>query len=134
MNQRFVPARKGTILIPSGPTDHLHFICSDPVFYPYLAKECLLLVNISTVDPDLETDSACILQAGDHPFIRHNSYVYYRKADIFGVDSVSRNVAEGNFIAHAPCTDDIFQRILDGFAISEEVKPKIRSFYERYCI
>lgn len=134
MNNVFHPIKMGTILIPSGPSKHLHFICSDPVFYPALVKECVLVVNISTIDALLDYDKSCILQRSDHPFIKHPSYVYYRKADIFGADSISRNVAEGNFTLHVPCSEATFERIFGGFNISDEVRPKIKKFYQRYCL
>ncbi len=87
------PFRKGTILIPTGPCNHLHIICNNPVFYPKLAKECVLAVNISTVTTDIPYDISCVLNTGDHPFINRQSYVYYRKADIFGATAVAKNVA-----------------------------------------
>ena len=133
MTAIFVPLRKGTVLIPTGPTNHLHFICCDPVHYHNQNKECVLAVNISSIDEDIECDQTCTLNVGDHPFIKNPSYVYYRKAEIFGADNISRNVAEGNFIAHQPCNDATFNRILNGFEVSEEVRFKIKRFYEMYC-
>lgn len=127
------PLRKGTLLIPSGGTDHLFFICNDPVYYPKMAKECFLAVNISTVKPGIEHDSTCILNAGDHPFVHHSSFVYYKKADIFGAITVSQQIASGDIRTHAPCSDQTFSRILAGFGISPHVIPRIRLFYQKYC-
>ena len=128
------PFRKGTILIPTGPCDHLHIICNNPVFYPKLAKECVLAVNISTVTTDIPYDISCILNTGDHPFINRQSYVYYRKADIFGATAIAKNVADGSFTTHQPIDDTVFSKVLLGFSISDEVTPKIRQFYKSYCI
>lgn len=126
--------RKGTILIPTGPCDHLHVICNDPVFYPRLVKDCVLAVNLSTVNALIDCDNTCILKIGDHPFIKHDSYILYRKADIFGVNSISRSVDDGSFSTHQPFNDIAFEKILAGFAISKEVRPKIKSFYNKFCI
>lgn len=126
-------AKKGTILIPSGPVKHLHFVCSDPVFYPKTAKESILVVNISSIQEGLEHDETCVLDVGDHPFIAHPSYVYYRKADIFGADTVKRNIDDGTFDVHEPCGDGTFKRILEGFDISEDVTGKVLNFYQKYC-
>jgi hypothetical protein len=125
--------KKGTILIPTGSTEHLHFICCDTVFYPHLGKDCVLVVNISSIDDDLEYDKTCLLDVGDHPFVTHQSYVYYRKAAVYGANNISRNVAEGNFRIHQPCSEITFNRILNGFSESEEVSFKIKRFYEIYC-
>ncbi|RLA18787.1 MAG: hypothetical protein DRQ56_06745 [Gammaproteobacteria bacterium] len=122
----------GTILIPSGPADHLHFVCCAPVLYPQLAKECLLLVNISTIDPSLSHDPACILSPGDHPFINRPSYVYYRKADIFGCASIAQELIDGTFTTHASASDEIINRVLAGFSESREVRPKPLAFYNKY--
>ncbi|MFT4928535.1 MAG: hypothetical protein ACI8WB_004654, partial [Phenylobacterium sp.] len=97
-------------------------------------KDCVLVVNISSIDQMLAYDTSCILQPINHPFVKHPSYVYYRKADIFGADNISRNVAEGNFSAHQPCDELTFSRILNGFEISNEIRPKIKQFYFKYCV
>ena len=130
----YTPTRKGILLIPTGPCYHLHIICNDPVFYPFKIKECVLVVNISTVDPRIDYDETCLLNVGDHPFIKHESYVYYRKADILGAGSIARSVADGTFSTHAPFDDPVFNRVLAGFTASKEVHLKIRRFYENYCI
>lgn len=127
-------AKKGTILIPSGGVKHLHFVCSDPVFYPKYAKESVLVVNISSVPEEGEEyDGTCVLDVGDHPFVKHPSYVYYRKADIFGAESVQQRIDDGTFDVHQVCPDGTFARILDGFDISEDVSIKAHKFYEKYC-
>ena len=129
----YKPFRKGSLLIQSGPCLHLHAICNDPVFYPLLAKECFLAVNISSIDPVIQYDPSCILTVGNHLFIKHDSYVYYRKADIFGSTTTARLVAEGEISLHDTFTDAVFEKILDGFYKSKEVRPKIFKFFQRYC-
>ncbi|MFQ2178093.1 hypothetical protein [Aeromonas veronii] len=127
------PLRKGTLLIPSGGTDHLFFICNDPIFYPNLAKECFLAVNISTIKQGIEHDTTCQLNVGDHPFVRHPSFVFYKKAEIWGAVTVSQEIAMGNIRPHVPCEDPVFTRVLEGFGISPHVLPRIRAFYQKYC-
>lgn len=125
--------RKGTLLMQSGCTDHLFIICSDPVYYPKLAKECYLAVNVTSIKPEIEHDPACILDVGDHPFIRHPSYIYYKKADIWGLVTTSQSIANGDINIHNPCEDHLFNRVLSGFEISEFVKPTVMSFFRKYC-
>jgi hypothetical protein len=76
MTEPYIPMKKGTVLMPTGPVDHLHFICSDPVYYPAKVKECVLIVNISSIDDGSDYDQTCILNAEEHPFIKHPSYIY----------------------------------------------------------
>ncbi len=133
MTQQYCPYRKGTVLIPSGPSNHLHIICCDPVFYPRTASECVLVVNVSSIKQGIDYDRTCELRVGDHPFIVKPSYIYYRKADVFGSDNISRCVADGTFTVHQDCSSSTFERILAGFEVSEEVRPKVLKFYRGYC-
>ncbi|PTP23814.1 hypothetical protein CWO07_22730 [Vibrio splendidus] len=128
----FSPTRKGTVLIPTGPVKHLHFICNDPVYHAGLDRECVLVVNITTADDDEDYDKTCILDVGDHPFVKHKSYVFYKESEILVADNITRNVAEGNFAVHDPCSDIAFKRVVDGFDISDEVRIKIHRFYEKH--
>lgn len=127
------PYRKGTILIPSGPCRHLHIVCNDPVYYARKNTDCVLLVNISTVDPPIPFDPTCLINPGEHPFVIKQSYVYYRKADIFGATRVAQNIALGEFSVHQDISEALQIRILAGFFASDDVKPLIRQFAERHC-
>lgn len=141
MTDRPFIARKGTFLIPTGPQytsdteqiKHLHFVCSDVYFYPKKAKDSFLAVNITTIVPDQHHDNTCILNVGDHPFVRHPSYVLYREAAILGADTTASKIQSGEFSVHDPCTDEIFRRIVDGFEVSDEVRGEIQKFYLKYC-
>lgn len=128
-----VPIRKGTLLIPTGGTNHLFFVCNDPIFYPNLARECFLAVNISSIKAGIEHDTTCILAVGDHPFVRHPSFVYYKNANILGSVTVSQRIASGDIHTHQPCDDPTFTRILAGFDVSPYVVPRVKTFYKKYC-
>lgn len=128
-----LPYRKGTILIPSGPCRHLHIVCNDPVYYPRKNTDCVLLVNISSIDPLVPYDPACLINAGEHPFVIRQSYVYYKKADLFGAMRVAQNIATGDFSVHQDISDALQNRIIAGFFVSDNVTPKIRQFVERNC-
>jgi len=128
-----LPYRKGSVLIDSGSCKHLHVICNDPVHHPALGCYTVLAVNITSVNPALEYDASCVLQAGEHPFIKHDSYVYYRKADLFNADKMEQAINDGEFQIHHDFTDATFAKILKGFEISPEVSYKIQRFYEKHC-
>jgi hypothetical protein len=130
----FVPVQKGTIMLLSGAKEHLYFICNDPVFYPTLVKKCFLAVNLTSMNPDIEHDPTCTLTVGDHPFIKHDSYILYSKAAIFGEDTVTQQVISGDIRTHDDCDSVVFKRILAGFLVSGKVKPKIKHYYNQYCV
>lgn len=129
----FLPVKKGTVLIPSGKSNHLSIICCDPVYYPRTLTDSVLIVNISTVTSMPHVDDACILHKGDHPFINHDSFVFYSRADIFSVNSLKNNVDNGNFTPHKPCCDQVFTRVLNGFNVSKHTPYKVKQFYNNYC-
>lgn len=134
MTTGFSPVQKGTILLLSGAKEHIFFICNDPVFYPRLNKNTFLAVNLTSVSEEFESDNTCILNVGDHPFVKHPSYIFYRRAEIFGTETVTNGVSAGDIRVHQPCEIATFQRILDGFAVSPHVTPKIKGYYQRYCV
>ena len=71
-----------TVHIPSGPTgSHLFVVICEPcVVDCYGVRPHIILVGITTVYPTIPYDNACLLRVGDHPFIEHDSYIYYRYA------------------------------------------------------
>ena len=126
---------KGTFLAFSGSKNHLFFVCCDPIYYPTNQKDCFLAVNISSVPTDLESisyDTSCILRPGDHPFIIRDSYVFYEKAAIFGADTVINHMQNGDVIPKEPCSYNVFQRIINGFEITDALTYKTKRFYENY--
>jgi len=118
------------VIFGEGIGNYLHVICNNPIFTLRIAKDCVLAVNLSTTNQAIDYDKSCLLLRTDHPFITHDSYVFYRKAKILGVDSISRNIADDTFSTHQLFNDAIFEKILSGFSISisKEVKPKIKAF------
>jgi hypothetical protein len=97
----FRAVKKGTLLIPSGTgyapdKRHLFVICTDAC-----SNGQHLLVPIATWQNDL-SDPTCKLAAGDHDFIKHPSYVLYRKARIELATTLIAGVHEKAFSPHDP--------------------------------
>ncbi|TXK93000.1 hypothetical protein BMR07_10185 [Methylococcaceae bacterium CS1] len=63
---------------------------------------------MSTVSDLIDYDKTCILKIGEHPFIKHESYILYRKSAILGVTSISRSIGDGSFSTHQPFNDVTF--------------------------
>jgi hypothetical protein len=91
------------------------------------------MVNISSLLKESHFDETCVLGSQDHQFIKHDSYVFYKKADIYGAERVNLGLADGSLSSYASFTERVFKRILDGFEISDETKPKILKFCNKYC-
>lgn len=130
----YSPYRKGTVLAPVGGSNHLHVICNDPVHYPINGCDCVLVVNITTVyPPPAMYDPACILHNGEHPFITHDSYVFYADAIIWKVPNVISRQQSGELIPKPDMDEAIFQRIISGFEASDFTLPRIKKFVRTYC-
>ncbi len=119
--------------MPSGKCNHLYIICSDPVFYPRQGSECLIAVNISSVPEDTKAlkspyEPTCILNIGDHPFIKHPSFVAYRQADVFGVTNIQNEVKDGICIVYPPFEDDPFNKVINGFFTTDSLYQKVKNF------
>jgi len=69
----------------TGDNEHLWVIISDPTAYP----ESVVVVNLSSCSDNRRYDSACVLKAGDHWYIRHDTFVYYREAKILTVQELN---------------------------------------------
>ena len=128
----FFVVKRATLLIESGPANdptrkHL-FICLTDVFGP--DKETLM-VSVSTHLAGLPADDTCHLFAGDHPFIKHKSFVEYDKARVYAADKLVKGEREGRFVAMDALESSIFARVCYGLEQSPFTAPKHLEFYQR---
>jgi len=131
----FVPYRRATLLVPSGPAHdpdqkHLFILLTDPAqVLNYDAKQSLF-VGVSTIQEGIPHDPACELHAGDHPFIRHKSYVYYAEARIEASQKLVDGVKHAVLSPKGMLGEEIFARVCHGLAESRFTAPRILAFYE----
>lgn len=129
----FVPFRRATLLIPSGPQQnpdqkHLFILLTDPVSMAGGGKESLL-VGMASVRQGFFHDPACLLYPGDHPFITRQSYINYRMARIEDSEKLVRGVKQGALIPKEILAGEIFARVCHGLTESRHTAPKILEFY-----
>lgn len=130
----FLPFKRATLLIPSGPADdphrkHLFILLTDPVELAGADEKHVLLVSISTIKPELPHDPTCILHAGDHPFIKHKSFVSYRLTRLEEAKKITNGVKQGIFVPQGTIETDIFARICKGLLESRQTSAKLRAFF-----
>lgn len=107
-------------LIPSGGKNHLFTIVLGPELLDgYGQNEQVVLVSVTTIKPDAPYDPACVLRAGDHPFITHDSYVLYRKPEIRTVQEVDRMIETMGWQPREACTPEVYRRIMAGLHASK---------------
>jgi hypothetical protein len=111
-----------TLRIPED--SHLWIVVSPPCG----ENQEVLLVNLTTHDPGYE-DCSCILEAGEHPFVRKCTVVNYgergeiRKAR---VEALKLGVERGAISLGVPFQGPVLQRILMGARTSRHIKRKFR--------
>ena len=131
----FLPLNRATLLIPSGPQGdqdrkHLFILLTDP-HDDEAGKKSVLMVSLSTVRVGIPHDPTCILYAGDHPFVKHDSYVLYQKARLEDADKVLRGVKNGQLVPHDPMDGAVFARVCKGLEESRLTPVKLLAFYQK---
>lgn len=132
----FIPCKKATVLIPSGPKGdpsrkHLFVLLTDPEPDPVRSGvKNVLIVPISSAREDIPYDRTCVLESGDHPFIKHRSFVFYARLRIEDVTKIIRGVQGCQLVAHKPVNEKIFGRICHGIDHSPQTPWEIQKFYQ----
>lgn len=122
----FTPAKMESLLVPSGPQDklHLHVILTDRC-----ADGQHLLAPISSINPQKAHDPACILGAGEHPFLDHPSYVLYRLMFRPMSFHLVNCVERGLFVEKEPFELPVFSRIGAGVAASKFAAKGMKTYF-----
>jgi hypothetical protein len=94
---------------------HLWVVISDPV----VDAERVLIVNFTTRRKD--SDPACILQAGEHPFVHHETCVNYAGAKVVSRAQIQILLQRGLLSSHTSLSVNLLKRIRDGAAASERM-------------
>lgn len=131
---QYTPYRKGTLLVPSGPSNHLHIICTDPIYSAVKGCDVVLVVNISSVPSVGYFDRTCILDVGDHGFIKHPSYLVYSKSVLWRCPTISNKVDIGEYIPRSDIDNHILLKVIQGFNLSDHTPFSILQFLKRNSI
>lgn len=129
-----VLVRRATVFLPSRPTEHLNVVLNDAVYDPLLQCAAVVTVCFCSIKPGAPYDATCVLQVGDHPFVRHPTYVDYRSATIRPVERLEMGVANGELHTHDPVTEALFARIRQGLTASPSTSFKVAGFVARHQV
>lgn len=104
---------------------HLWIIISDPELEP----DQVLVVNLTTVRRG--HDPACVLNRGDHSFIKHATYVYYAEAKILSNRELDVLHSRGDIMLEVPMDHSILIKIREGAAVSDFIPTKYLELLRR---
>ncbi|WP_209037604.1 hypothetical protein [Mameliella alba] len=88
-----------------------------------------LLVNISSFYDGC--DRTCLLDAGDHPFVRHLSYVFYAKAQISKAEQIQRGVDREILIPQPDMDEGVFTRVEAGVTASSDTPMNVVRYFQQ---
>jgi hypothetical protein len=119
-----------TFLLPksSNDTEHLWIVITEPD-----ANGESVCVNITTRRSYSET--TVVLQPGNHPFIAHESVIFYADARIIKLKNVEMalNAAVKKFacVSKDPCGADLLRRIQAGMIASKQAKKGVKEYFKK---
>lgn len=86
------------------------------------------MVSVTTWTNNL-CDGTCLLQAEDHDWLTHQSWVMYRKARLEEATTLDNGVNLGIFIPKPVMKSDVFDRVVAGICESPHTPRKMKSYF-----
>lgn len=71
-------------------------------------------------------DDTCILEVGDHPFIKHKSCVHYARIEL---RNESHLLSRYNYRLQEQLSSDVLNRVVEGIRTSELTPPWVTKNY-----
>ena len=101
---------------------HLWFVISNGKLDP------VVVVSLTTWRAD--KDQNCVLDVGDHPFLKHKSCIAFDLAKCVSQEKLQIWIARGELELHDSANFELLFRLLDGAAASRRIPIKCRSILE----
>ena len=114
-----------TFLMPTPggmATPHLWIVVTRPDVETHLCA----IVSVTTLRNS--KDQTVILRPGDHPFIRHESTIFYGDAMTVDARRLQAEIAAGLALPREKCPDATLRLVQDGVAASPFNRPKFLRF------
>ena len=129
----FIPSRGASLLIQSGPPHdlerkHLFIVLTIPISESQSDSKKVVLACVSSYR--YGCDTSCILRLGDHPFIKHCSFVDYAKTRLETTEKLLSGVNQNTLQPLAPVNEKVIVRICQGLESSKHLPKKIHRFYK----
>jgi hypothetical protein len=125
----YIPYKGASLRIPYNEVPHMFVVMNDPD-----SDGMCLLTMVTSIKSNRSHDASCILQAGDHSFVRHPSYALFRMAQLSPARHMANMVAKNFYSAMADVTPALYQRIRSGLYASLETSGAILKYARRLGI
>jgi len=87
----------------------------------------VLIVNINTMRKN--ADSTCTLNVGDHPFIRHESFVNYANSALVSVEKLEDSLSTGRAEYREALKEKVLKRIRQCLLVSPHTPFDVRNIW-----
>jgi hypothetical protein len=114
-----------TFLMPASggaATPHLWIV----VTQPHRESHLCAIVSVTTLRN--KKDQTVILRVGDHPFIRHDSTIFYGDAMIVDARRLAAEIAAGLALVRERCSAATLKLVHDGVSASPFTRPRFLRF------
>lgn len=123
----FFPRASFTVHIPNtGPTGHLFVIITDTC-----DAGQNLIVPVCSIKSYRTHDATCTLHVGDHPFVKHPSYIAYELMTRHSSPELIDKVRTGVMTYKGVLRSEIFARVCAGVEISDDAEPIYQAYYRQ---
>jgi hypothetical protein len=95
---------------------HLWIVVSDPV----LDAERVFFVSMTSYD--VTKEKVCLLDVGDHPFIKHRTCIAYDFARMAPLNVLITLRDQGHLSMGEPVSADLLERIRQGISLSRRIR------------
>lgn len=101
-----------------GKYHHLWIILSDPA----IDSEKLIIVNLTT--HTIAEKSTCVLERGEHPFIKHKTSVRYSDARVVSSTNIATLRKAKLLTPREPCSADLLNKLREGASRDVHLLPE----------
>ncbi len=104
---------------------HLKIVISDPD-----AEDMVLVVSVSSITQKYRYDDSCELNAEDHPWIKHQSFIAYQHCTELNRTRILNEHFHGEIIMKEDITDELLRRIQDGAKKTKFLALKYKKYFQ----
>jgi hypothetical protein len=110
-----------TFLLSIPPNDKHLFVVIAPA-----RSGKYLCVNLTSKRNN--SDTSCVLQPGDHPFVKHESVINYKDTREVDPAVIQNQISRGNSQPYQSVSSEVLNRIQQGGLISKRLKNKYKEY------
>lgn len=117
-----------TFRVEDGPNGekHPYFILNDPFHIEEYGRHSCVIVNAST--PGVVYDNTCMLQANCHPFITHESFVFFARARVRQGTDLEKLVANRTYVPGPDADLKLIKRIVSFMHTAPELADEMKEY------